>query len=46
MKKKIQADKNGCKYILSRIDVYFSKFLLAIEIGEKGHTDRDRDKKH
>ena len=41
MKKKIQVDKNGCKYILFRIDVYFNKFLLGVEIGEKGHTDRD-----
>ena len=39
--KKIQADKNGCKYILFRIDVYFNEFLLAVEIDEKGHTDRD-----
>ena len=39
--KKIQVDKNGCKYILFRIDVYFNKFLLAVEIHEKGHTDRD-----
>ena len=39
--KKIQVDKNGCKYILFRIDVYFNKFLLAAEIDEKGHTDRD-----
>ena len=23
-----------------RIDVYFNKFLLAVEIDEKGHTDR------
>ena len=38
--KKIQVDKNGCKYILFRIDVYFNKFLLAVEIDEKGHTDR------
>ena len=39
--KKIQVDKNGCKYILFRIDVYFNKFLIAVEINEKGHTDRD-----
>ena len=39
--KKIQVDKNGCKYILFRIDVYFNKFLLAVEIDEKGHTDRN-----
>ena len=28
--KKIQVDKNGCKYILFRTDVYFNKFLLAV----------------
>ena len=38
---KIQVDKNGCKYILFRIDVYFNKFLLTVEIDEKGHTERD-----
>ena len=27
--------------MLFRIDVYFNKFLLAVEIDEKGHTDRD-----
>ena len=39
--KKIQVDKNERKYILFRIDVYFDEFLLAVEIDEKGHTDRD-----
>ena len=39
--KKIQVDNNGCKYILRRIDIYFSECSLAIEIDEKGHTDRD-----
>ena len=39
--KKIQADENGCKYILFRIDIYFSECFLAVEIDEKGHTDRD-----
>ena len=39
--KKIQVDKNECKYVLFRIDVYFNKFLLAVEINEKGYTDRD-----
>ena len=39
--KKIQVDKNGCKYILFRIDVYFSEYSLTVEIDEKGHTDRD-----
>ena len=51
MKKKIHADENGRKYMLFRIDVYFSKCFLAIEIDEKGHTDKDiileeKDKKH
>ena len=49
VKKEIQVDKNGGEYILFRIDIYF-KFLLAREIDEKGHTDRDllrkKDKKH
>ena len=39
--KQIQVDKNGCKYILFRIDIYFYECFLAIEIDEKGHTDRD-----
>ena len=39
--KKMQVDKNGCKYILFITDVYFNEFLLAVEIDEKGHTDRD-----
>ena len=39
--KKIQVDKNRRKYILFRIDVYFNKILLAVEIDEKGHSDRD-----
>ena len=39
--KKIRTDKNGRAYILFRIDVYFTKYFLAVEIDEKGHTDRD-----
>ena len=39
--KKIQIDNNGCKYILFRIDIYFSECSLAVEIDEKGHTVRD-----
>ena len=39
--KKIQVDNNGKKYILFRIDVYFTKYCLAVEIDEKVHTDRD-----
>ena len=49
--KKIHVGKNRCKYILFGIDVYFNKFLLAVEIDEIGHTDGDlfltkEDKKH
>ena len=40
-KEKIQTDKNDCKYILFRIDIYFTEYCLAVEIDEKGHTDRD-----
>ena len=40
-KEKIQVDKNSCKYILFRIGIYFSEYFLAVEIDEKGHTDRD-----
>ena len=39
--KKIQVVKNGREYILFRIDVYFTKYFPAVEIYEKGHTDRD-----
>ena len=40
-KKKIQVDENGCKYILFRINVYVTEYLLVVEIDEKCHTDRD-----
>ena len=38
-------------YILFRIDVYFTKYCLAVEIDEKGHINRDlefekKDKRH
>ena len=39
--KKIQVDKNGQQYILFRIDIFFTKYCLAVEIDEEGHTDRD-----
>ena len=39
--KKIQVDKNDKEYILLRIDIYFTKYCLAVQINEKGHTDRD-----
>ena len=37
----MQVDKTEWKYILLRIDVYFNKVLLAVEIDEKGHTNSD-----
>ena len=40
-KEKIQVDNNDQEYILFRIDVYFTEYFLAVEIDEKGHTDRD-----
>ena len=39
--KKIKVGKNGCEYILFRIDAYFSEYLLAVEIDEKVHNRRD-----
>ena len=39
--KKIQVDENGCEYILFRIDVYFTKYFLAVEIDEQDHASRD-----
>ena len=39
--KKIQFDENGWKYILFRIDVYFTGYFVAVEISGKGHTCRD-----
>ena len=48
--KKIQVDENRCKYILFWIDIYFTEYLLAVEVDEKGHTDETlflrRHKKH
>ena len=37
----MKVDENGCKYMLFRIDIYSSKCFLAVEIDEKGHTNRD-----
>ena len=39
--KNIQVHENERKYILFRIDVYFPEYLLAVEVDEKGHTDRE-----
>ena len=30
--KKVQVDKNGCKYILFRINVYLTEYLLVVEM--------------
>ena len=48
--KKIQVDNNGQQYLF-RIDIYLTKYCLAVEIDEKGHTSRDlefekKDKRH
>ena len=40
-KEKIKFDKNGCKYILFRIDVYFTEYLLAVEINEQNPKGRE-----
>ena len=40
-RKKIQVNENRCKYIVFTIDVYFTEYLLAVEIDEKDHTERD-----
>ena len=40
-KEKIQVNKNGCEYILFSIDVYFTEYLLTVEIDEKKHAGRD-----
>ena len=37
----MQIDKNGRNCRLFRIDVYFNQFLLAVDIDEKGHINRD-----
>ena len=41
LQKKIQVDNNDQEYILFRIDIYFTEYFLAVEIDEKGQTDRD-----
>ena len=39
--KKIQVHNNDQQYILFRTDTFFTKYCLATEIYEKGHTDRE-----
>ena len=50
-KEKIKVDKNGCEYILSRIDIYFTEYFLVVEIDEQNHKCRElifekKDKRH
>ena len=40
-KGKTRVDKNEPEYILFRIDVYFTKYFLAIEIDEQNHKGRE-----
>ena len=40
-KEKINVDKNGCKYILFRIDVFFTEQFLAVEIDKENPEDRE-----
>ena len=49
--KKIQVNDNDQKYILFRIDIYFTKHSLAVETDEKSHTIetlnlKKKDKRH
>ena len=40
-KEKIKADKNDREYILFRIDVYFTEYVLAVEIDKQNHEGRE-----
>ena len=40
-KEKVKVDKNGCEYILFRIDVYFTEYFLAVELHEQNHEIRE-----
>ena len=37
----MQVDNNDQQYMLYRIDIYFTKYCIAVEIDEKAHTDRE-----
>ena len=41
-KEKLKVDKNGCKYILLRIDVIFTEYFLAVEIDEQNHEGGEK----
>ena len=40
-KEKIKIDKNGCKYILFIVDVYFTEYFLDLDIDEQNHEGRE-----
>ena len=40
-KEKTKIDKNGCKYILFRVDVYFTEYFLDLDIDEQNHEGRE-----
>ena len=40
-KENIHVDNNDHEYILFKIDMYFTEYFLAVEIDEKGYTDRE-----
>ena len=40
-KEEIKVDKNERKYILFRIDVYFTEYFLAVEIDDQNHEGRE-----
>ena len=40
-KEKIKVDRNEHEYMLFRIDFYFTKYFLAVEIDEQNHEDRE-----
>ena len=40
-REKVKVEKNACEYILFRINVYFTEYILAVEIVEQNHEDRD-----
>ena len=43
-KEKIKYDKNGHKYILFKIDIYFSDYSLVVDIDGKEDEDDNKDK--
>ena len=40
-KEKVKVDRNKREYILFRIDVYFTEYVLAVEIDEQNQEGRE-----